>query len=85
MVFATDTRCFKYDRDYLCVNKSQFVPVIFEPPCIKAAEARNIHLANSAFYAIWINQQIWYIRWEIILLGNLFCDTLTLVVDTHTH
>jgi hypothetical protein len=24
---------FKYDRDSLCVNKSQFVPVIFEPPC----------------------------------------------------
>jgi hypothetical protein len=23
-----------YDRDWLCVNKSQFVPVIFEPPCI---------------------------------------------------
>jgi hypothetical protein len=23
---------FKYDRDDLCVNKSQFVPVIFEPP-----------------------------------------------------
>ena len=30
----TDTRWFKYDRDYLCVNKSQIVPVIFEPPCI---------------------------------------------------
>ena len=30
---AVDTRWFKYDRDYLCVNKSQFVPVIFEPPC----------------------------------------------------
>ena len=28
------TRWFKYDWDYLCVNKSQFVPVIFEPPCI---------------------------------------------------
>ena len=28
------TRCFKYDRDCLCVNKSQFVPVIFEPPSI---------------------------------------------------
>jgi hypothetical protein len=28
------TRWFKYDRDDLCVNKSQFVPVIFEPPCI---------------------------------------------------
>jgi hypothetical protein len=28
-----NTRWFKYDRDWLCVNKSQFVPVIFEPPC----------------------------------------------------
>ena len=27
------TRWFKYDRDDLCVNESQFVPVIFEPPC----------------------------------------------------
>jgi hypothetical protein len=26
-------RWFKYDRNYLCVNKSQFVPVIFEPTC----------------------------------------------------
>ena len=26
-----NTRWFKYDRDYLCLNKSQFVPVIFEP------------------------------------------------------
>jgi hypothetical protein len=29
----TNTRWFKYDRDDLCVKKSQFVPVIFEPPC----------------------------------------------------
>jgi hypothetical protein len=28
-----NTRWFKYDRDDLCVNKSQFVPIIFEPPC----------------------------------------------------
>jgi hypothetical protein len=28
------TRWFKYDRDWLCANKSQFVPVVFEPPCI---------------------------------------------------
>jgi hypothetical protein len=28
-----NTRWFKYYRDYLCVNKSQFVLVIFEPPC----------------------------------------------------
>jgi hypothetical protein len=27
------TKWFKYDWDYLCVNKSQFVPVLFEPPC----------------------------------------------------
>ena len=33
--FKSYTRWFKYDRDWLCVNKSQFVPVIFEPPCIK--------------------------------------------------
>jgi hypothetical protein len=32
--FTLYTRWFKYDRDYLCVNKSQFVPVVFEPPCI---------------------------------------------------
>ena len=32
-VTAARTRWFKYDRDDLCVNKSQFVPVIFEPPC----------------------------------------------------
>ena len=32
---GSNTRWFKYDRDYLCVNKSQFVPVIFEPPCIR--------------------------------------------------
>jgi hypothetical protein len=29
-----NTRWFKYDREDLCVNKSQFVPVIFEPPCM---------------------------------------------------
>ena len=28
------TRWFKYDWDCLCVNKSQFVPVIFKPPCM---------------------------------------------------
>jgi hypothetical protein len=33
MCYVQYTRWFKYDRDYLYVNKSQFVPVIFEPPC----------------------------------------------------
>jgi hypothetical protein len=32
-IFYAVTRWIKYDRDDLCVNKSQFVPVIFEPPC----------------------------------------------------
>ena len=31
-----NTRWFKYDRDDLCVKKSQFVPVIFEPSCMSA-------------------------------------------------
>jgi hypothetical protein len=32
------TGWFKYDRDDLRVNKSQFVPVIFEPPCISRGQ-----------------------------------------------
>jgi hypothetical protein len=35
-----NTRWFKYDRDDLCVNKSQSVPVIFEPPCTKLRPRR---------------------------------------------
>ena len=41
-----NTRWFKYDRDYLCVNKSQFVPVIFEPPCIHISFADFIRLTT---------------------------------------
>ena len=33
LLVTKDTRWFKYDRDYLCVNKPVTVPVIFEPPC----------------------------------------------------
>jgi hypothetical protein len=39
---SVTTRWFKYDRDYLCVNISQFVPVLFEPPCINHSNRRNI-------------------------------------------
>jgi hypothetical protein len=44
------TRWFKCDRDYLCVNKSQFVPVIFEPPCTcvssnNYAFSRHLHIS----------------------------------------
>jgi hypothetical protein len=39
------TRWFKYDRDDLRVNKSQFVPVIFEPLCIcNVAELMGVTL-----------------------------------------
>jgi hypothetical protein len=41
-----DTRWFKYDRDDLCVNKSQFVPVIFEPPCTNSVEQNPSWEAN---------------------------------------
>jgi hypothetical protein len=37
------TRWFKYDRDWLCVNKSQFVPVIFKPPCTWLSSRRVHH------------------------------------------
>jgi hypothetical protein len=36
------TRWFKYDRDYLCVNKSPLVPVIFEPPSIMPHSELNL-------------------------------------------
>ena len=43
------TRWFKYDRDYLCVNKSQFVPVIFEPPCTSDSACWRVNLVCSNF------------------------------------
>jgi hypothetical protein len=43
--YTTYTRWFKYDRDDLCVNKSQFVPVIFEPPC---TSSQNFRLCRGA-------------------------------------
>ena len=33
MLKNLNTKWFKFDRDWLCVNKPQSVPVIFEPPC----------------------------------------------------
>jgi hypothetical protein len=44
------TRWFKYDRDYLCVNKSQFVPVIFEPPCIQLKKNTETEGSRSVEY-----------------------------------
>ena len=44
LIYNKDTWWFKYDRDDLCVNKSQFVPVIFEPPCIFMLDGRKYEL-----------------------------------------
>jgi hypothetical protein len=43
---VSSTRWFKYDRDDLCVNKSQFVPVIFEPHLIQR-KLRNNNITSS--------------------------------------
>jgi hypothetical protein len=34
IITVYNRRWFKYGREDLCVNKSQFFSVIFEPPCI---------------------------------------------------
>jgi hypothetical protein len=47
MMYSIYTRWFKYDGDYLCVNKSQFVPVIFEPPCILQYDRRTWAMTNQ--------------------------------------
>ena len=41
------TRWFKYDQDDLCVNKSQFVPVIFEPPCTHNVTLKRVRKSMS--------------------------------------
>jgi hypothetical protein len=62
--FLQDTRWFKYDRDYLCVNKSQFVTVIFEPPCNTTQKHRRMAKPWAGFeplrcictkYLHWLN------------------------------
>jgi hypothetical protein len=47
------TRWFRYDRDDLCVNKSQFVPVIFEPPCTYNVILRHVRTTSVAAVEKW--------------------------------
>jgi Notch-like protein len=75
-IFEKITRWFKYDRDNLCVNKSQFVPVIFEPPCIIYTRIYK-HLVT---HNILENSMDCYLK-EIInalnnknIVGGIFCD-----------
>jgi hypothetical protein len=59
------TRWFKYDRDCLCVNKPQFVPVIFEPPCNKMS---NRLIKQTKFYRRLIKQTNKYIYTHILTM-----------------
>jgi hypothetical protein len=43
----------KYDRDDLCVNKSQFIPVISEPPCINAKPTCKRGVLQGLMNAWW--------------------------------
>ena len=82
------TRWFKYDRDYFCVNKSQFVPVIFEPPCIftpKRFGLKEYHL-QGVFIVEWtsstwfrpkrVNKQV-HVSWNVVLFTYSSCREKT--------
>jgi hypothetical protein len=49
-VVTVCTRWFKYYRDYLCVNKSQFVPVIFEPPCTISLNIQELSNLSTEWF-----------------------------------
>jgi len=75
------TRWFKYDRDWLCVNKPQSVPVILEPPCTY----RNWPFSPAVIFS----KQQFYLRFDILTLvtakTTVFCDvTQCTLVCGHT-
>jgi hypothetical protein len=75
------TRWFKYDRDDLCVNKSQFVPVISELPCtcsffiITKYDVRFIVWDGSTSCNLFIPQYghlyYYYYYWQCLLITGL--------------
>jgi hypothetical protein len=58
------TRWFKYDRDWLCVNKSQFVLVIFEPPCTSPVKTITLHSMLGRTNALCLSSLVNYIYSE---------------------
>jgi hypothetical protein len=64
---ACVTRWFKYDRDCLCVNKSQLVPVIFEPTCI---------YTNFGYEGLW-KQIVHYFFTNQLKTGHVFTPSLS--------
>jgi hypothetical protein len=61
---SANTRWFKYDRDYLCVNKSQFVPVIFEPPC--TSQINKFYLPQVNLTVFKMGVYYWVLRFLIV-------------------
>jgi hypothetical protein len=59
IILGEEYRWFKYDRDDLCVNKSQFVPVIFEPPCTRTS---RVFISFLSFYSPSVNVRI-ILKW----------------------
>jgi len=80
-VVTLNTRWFKYDRDYLCVNKPQSVPVIFEPPCKCTQQQQTCHISSSM--AAYKNQRI--ISCHSNNADWLYPNELNQWKHTHTH
>jgi hypothetical protein len=72
-----NTRWFKYDWDYLCVNKSQFVPVIFEPPCITVYTLDTCIYNHTHFNWMYnITNTYLLIRMTLTVVSFLLCNSL---------
>jgi hypothetical protein len=75
------TRWFKYDWDYLWVNKSQFVPVIFEPPCKLShcfRPRKNLNIYTIIFSNLVLSPaislvEIFCTTWHMVSLPDLDC------------
>jgi hypothetical protein len=57
--YCGNTRWFKYDWDYLCVNKSWFVLVIFEPPCILTTFYNHSVIVSKLYWLLWFLKLTW--------------------------
>ena len=75
--YVSCTRWFKYDRDWLCVNKSQFVPVIFEPPCT---------ISTSLFFKNNNNNKVKYKSSSVAIqrMWNTKCKHLEAIPGKHS-
>ena len=72
---CANTRWFKYDRDYLCVNKSQFVLVIFEPPCTTARNRHRLYFVCTPFTdGLMLSVHFWHVNKSVDQeMGQFIC------------